>query len=139
MIYCTQDRFQEKTRASDQKKVYHDPLGGFSVTEDFYKDCEERDDTFAYLMPFWKKNKAGEGQTTLQLCPQFLKDVGQTPILDSNGKPQNRKMHDSSEVLMAMYGHEIHIDDFAGLELTLFHEVRVSICSGKGPIAVTYV
>lgn len=75
----------------------------------------------AYTSPF--RSAAPEGQTTIQLCPRFLAKFGQTPFLDSDGKPQNKKMHDSVEILAQNSGTKVHINKFAGLELTLFHEV----------------
>ncbi|PLB33481.1 uncharacterized protein BDW47DRAFT_129903 [Aspergillus candidus] len=121
IIYCTQDRLEERIRASNQEKYYYDTLGKFTVDKDTYEGCEDKD-TFGYTTAFWEKTKSGKGQTTMQLCPKYLKDIGQTPILDGKGKPQNKKLHDSYEKLKMMHGTDIHINDFAGLELTLFHE-----------------
>lgn len=77
--------------------------------------------TSAYTTPFPKN--AIKGQTSSQLCPHFLKSVGQTHVLNAEGRPQNKNMHDSVRILAMGNGRRIHIDHYAGLELTLFHEV----------------
>lgn len=118
------DRYIVISDKKDPKKLQAlDTIHNYPVPYEVYEECEKRTkDTTAYATP--KTNAKGKGQTVIQLCPWYLKEVGQTPFLNRNGEPQNNKLHNAADILYQSRGLSVHIDDFARLELTLFHEVR---------------
>lgn len=118
------DRYIVISDKKDPKKLQAlDTIHNYPVPYEVYEECEKRTkDTTAYTTP--KTNAKGKGQTVIQLCPWYLKEVGQTPFLNRNGEPQNNKLHNAADILYQSRGLSVHVDDFARLELTLFHEVR---------------
>lgn len=105
-----------------QQKLIRDRKNDFLIDGyEGYQKCKLGQDIMAYTISVLNTNK--KGQLFVQLCPWYLKSVGQTPFLSIDDKPQNKKMHDSLEVTHETIGQDIHSNDFAQLELTLFHEV----------------
>ncbi|KAJ5392679.1 hypothetical protein N7509_008169 [Penicillium cosmopolitanum] len=122
IIYCDLDRYLVIYDKKNPKKLQAlDTIHNYPVSHEIYEGCEKRtQDITAYTTP--RTNANGKGQTVIQLCPWYLKEVGQTPFLNRNGEPQNNKLHNAADILYQSRGTPVHIDDFARLELTLFHE-----------------
>lgn len=79
-------------------------------------------DTLAFTQN-WTKGQEKKKHALIQLCPRFLKEVGQGLIMDEKGGVDVQKLRVAAEFMDKVRQSPVHLDNFAPLLLTMFHEV----------------